>query len=113
MEAADIKKQSLGAISKLQKEVFVLSNEKAGLLQVVKKMKTRKTMDIQSRFCVNCGKEYTDKENFNWSCQKHRSSYGDHMWWCCGKRDVNAPGCKLQKHTTKEDYVDDDVSDKG
>ena len=74
-------------------------------------MKTKKTMDIQSRFCVNCGKEYTDKENFNWSCQKHRSTYGDHMWWCCGKRDVNATGCKLQKHTQKEDKNDDDVSD--
>jgi hypothetical protein len=23
------------------------------------------------------------------------------MWWCCGKRDLNAPGCQYQKHSTK------------
>lgn len=30
------------------------------------------------------------------------------MWWCCGKRDYHAPGCKSQKHTTKDDKLDDD-----
>lgn len=25
------------------------------------------------------------------------------MWWCCGKTDYNAPGCKVQKHSTRDD----------
>tara|TARA_B110000285_G_scaffold227899_1_gene289953 strand:- start:633 stop:764 length:132 start_codon:yes stop_codon:yes gene_type:complete len=25
------------------------------------------------------------------------------MWWCCGQRNLNAKGCKTQKHTTNED----------
>lgn len=25
------------------------------------------------------------------------------MWWCCGKREKDQPGCKFQKHLTKED----------
>ena len=70
-------------------------------------------MDIQSKFCVNCGKEYNEKENFHWSCQTHRSTYGGHMWWCCGKTDENAPGCKRQKHSQKENKVEDNVSESG
>ena len=25
------------------------------------------------------------------------------MWWCCGKRSREAPGCKFSKHETKDD----------
>mmetsp|Transcript_37135 Transcript_37135/g.56994 ORF Transcript_37135/g.56994 Transcript_37135/m.56994 type:complete len:113 (+) Transcript_37135:1954-2292(+) len=25
------------------------------------------------------------------------------MWWCCGKRGKNEPGCKFSKHESKED----------
>lgn len=25
------------------------------------------------------------------------------MWWCCGKRDKDAAGCKFSKHESKED----------
>ena len=70
-------------------------------------MKTKKAMDVNAKFCMNCGKDFNEKENFNWSCQVHRSEYGDHMWWCCGKRDINAPGCKRQKHSTREDKKED------
>jgi hypothetical protein len=27
------------------------------------------------------------------------------MWWCCGKSDKNAPGCKFSKH---EIVIEDD-----
>lgn len=61
------------------------------------KLKNRKVVrdDHLNKFCITCQKEFLEKENFNWSCQVHRSEYGDHMWWCCGKTDINAPGCKF------------------
>ena len=30
------------------------------------------------------------------------------MWWCCGKQKKLSPGCKYQKHISKEDYNDDE-----
>lgn len=32
------------------------------------------------------------------------------MWWCCGKRGREQPGCKFAKHECKED--DDDDNDR-
>merc|ERR1711957_262044 len=60
------------------------------------------------KMCKNCGKEYTEEGNFNWSCRTHRSEYGGEMWWCCGKRGKEQPGCKFSKHETKEDEDDDE-----
>ena len=35
------------------------------------------------------------------------------MWWCCGKRGKNQPGCKFSKHESKEDDdEEDDDNDK-
>ena len=31
------------------------------------------------------------------------------MWWCCGKTNKEAPGCKYAKHVSKED--EDDVEE--
>lgn len=31
------------------------------------------------------------------------SAWGGTMWWCCGKKDINQPGCKFQKHIDKND----------
>lgn len=28
------------------------------------------------------------------------------MWWCCGKRTKDAPGCKFSKHENKDDFED-------
>lgn len=30
------------------------------------------------------------------------------MWWCCGKRDQDAKGCKIGPHISKEDDADED-----
>ena len=35
--------------------------------------------------CKKCGKDYNDKENFNWSCRTHKSDWSGEMWFCCGK----------------------------
>lgn len=94
-EAVAIKNASMGELNKKDQLIFRLQNEKEGLKQIIKKIKNRKAVDVTSKLCANCGKEFSEKENYNWSCQKHRSTYGGHMWWCCGKLDVNAAGCKL------------------
>ena len=54
------------------------------------------------KLCSSCGEHYSESENFNWSCHTHLSEYGDHMWWCCGKKDKNAKGCKVKKHVADQ-----------
>lgn len=65
----------------------------------------RKNFDANAQFCVNCGKDFSEKTNFEWSCYTHRGEYGevDAMWWCCGKEGKDARGCKAQKHCANED----------
>ena len=75
------------------------------------KLKMRKgKVDYNIKMCKNCGKEFPEKENLNWSCRTHTYDYSGEMWWCCGKRGKDQPGCKFSKHETKEDD-DDDVDD--
>ena len=58
--------------------------------------------------CKKCGVEYIERDNFKWSCRTHQSEHGGDQWWCCGKKDVNHPGCKRSMHESKEDEEDDD-----
>lgn len=32
------------------------------------------------------------------------------MWWCCGKRGKDAPGCKFSKHEVQTDEADEDYN---
>jgi hypothetical protein len=57
--------------------------------------------------CKQCTNEYNEKENFNWSCRQHQSEYSGEMWWCCGKKGKDAPGCKYSKHESKDDEDDE------
>ena len=57
--------------------------------------------------CKNCTNEYNEKENYNWSCRNHQSEWGGEMWWCCGKRGKEQPGCKYSKHESKDEDEDD------
>jgi len=34
------------------------------------------------------------------------------MWWCCGKVNKEAQGCKYSKHISKEDQEDQEDLDK-
>ncbi len=52
--------------------------------------------------CRNCGKDFNEKENFNWSCRTHYSEFGGEVWWCCLKKGQKALGCKFDKHDGKE-----------
>lgn len=81
-----------------------LTEERDLLKRTVGKMLQRMGKNPNEiRICKNCSKEYREKENFNWSCRIHPSEWGGEMWWCCGKRNIDAPGCKFRKHTWKND----------
>jgi hypothetical protein len=73
------------------------------------KMKNRRgKIDLGIKLCKNCTKEYHETDNFNWSCKTHKSEFGGEMWWCCGKKEMNAPGCKTAKHESKEEEDDEE-----
>mmetsp|Transcript_34166 Transcript_34166/g.52438 ORF Transcript_34166/g.52438 Transcript_34166/m.52438 type:complete len:180 (+) Transcript_34166:450-989(+) len=42
----------------------------------------------------------------------HSLDYSGEMWWCCGKRGREQPGCKFQKHESKDDEDEDDENEK-
>ena len=86
-----------------------MQNERLVLLQRIVKIKARKGKVYQGiKVCKNCAKEFLEKENFNWSCRTHKSSFGGEMWWCCGKRGQNTPGCKFSKHEVKNEEDEDE-----
>lgn len=77
--------------------------------RIIKLRKKKHTgVYANSQFCKNCKKEYNESENFNWSCRTHLGEWGGDLWWCCGKTNQRAPGCKYQKHQSKEDAEEAD-----
>jgi len=70
---------------------------------IVRLLARKGKFDNTQKVCKNCQKEFIEKENFNWSCRVHQSEWGGEMWWCCGKRGREQPGCKFNKHETKAD----------
>ena len=88
----------------LEKEKKNLVAEREKMKERIKKLKTRKGKhDMTAKTCKNCGKEYSEKENFNWSCRMHLGEWSGEIWWCCGKDNKDQPGCKYSKHESKED----------
>ena len=91
-----------------------MKNQASELITLKKrldKIKTNKKMgriDHLLKICKNCQKEYNERENYNWSCRTHQSEYGGDMWWCCGKKNKEDPGCKYGKHVTQEDADEDE-----
>jgi len=78
----------------------------------IKKLKNRRgKFDAGSKICKKCGKDYLEKENFNWSCSTHQSEFSGEMWWCCGKTGKEARGCKFSKHESKDDEEDEDANE--
>ena len=82
----------------------MLTEEKAKMKDRITKLKNKRgSVNKDEKQCSLCGKEFLDKENFNWSCRTHKSEWSGEMWWCCGKQTKNALGCGFQKHIQKED----------
>ena len=56
--------------------------------------------------CKHCDKWYCELNNFNWSCKRHKYTWNKHIYWCCGKNQIDAPGCFSSKHETQEETED-------
>ena len=69
-------------------------------------------MNVDFKQCKNCHLEYSEKENFKWSCKTHSLLHNGDYYWCCGKRDIKAKGCKSSSHQSKEDEEDDEEENK-
>ena len=92
-----------------EKTIKDMAAEREKMKFRIVKLKNRKgKVDLGIKMCRICNKEFHEKENFNWSCRSHQSAYGGEMWWCCGKRGKNQPGCKFSKHESKEDDDEED-----
>ncbi len=95
----------------LEKKLKEFETESKKLKLQIIRLKLRKgRSENMSKICKNCSKEYAEKENFNWSCRTHQSDWGGEVWWCCGKRGIDQPGCKFGKHKSKEEEGDSDDS---
>jgi len=73
---------------KSSEEVRTLIVEKDRLRARIIKLKNRKgKVDAGIKTCKNCGKEFHENSNFNWSCNIHTSTYDSDtlQWWCCAK----------------------------
>jgi hypothetical protein len=75
----------------------------------IQKFKQKKgKFDFGLKICELCSLEYNEKENFKWSCRSHQSNYSGTIWWCCGKKDKKATGCRIGKHHEKADEEEDE-----
>jgi chromosome segregation ATPase len=67
----DIEKIS-DEFNRLDKAHKILCNERDKMKQRLIKLKNkRQRVDVNQKICKNCGKEYLESENFNWSCRTH------------------------------------------
>eukprot|EP00347_Sterkiella_histriomuscorum_P018688 403344555 len=82
-------------LNKALEEVQVLKKR-------IERLKVRK-IKVNQKICKFCNTEFIESENYNWSCRIHQSDYGGEMWWCCGRKSKEAPGCKFNKHINKDD----------
>ncbi|PFH36045.1 hypothetical protein BESB_056960 [Besnoitia besnoiti] len=97
----------------MEKQLKDLREDRDKLKQRIARFRARrKLFEAQQRTCKNCGKDYEETENYNWSCRTHHSEYGGEMWWCCGKLGKNALGCRFSKHESKDDDEELDAEEK-
>lgn len=57
---------------KLDRQVKALVIEREKMKIRIQKLKKRRNFNMNQKICKNCGQEYLEKENFNWSCRTHR-----------------------------------------
>ena len=93
-----------------EKEVKDLTVEWTRMRARIQRLKQRKAVKFTALSCKVCNEEFEESENYNWSCRTHHSKWGGYMWWCCGKKTQDAPGCKFSKHINK-DAEENDESD--
>jgi chromosome segregation ATPase len=77
----------------------------------LKQAKFRVFSQDLEQICINCREIFKEDENFNWSCKVHTSQYSE-FWWCCGKAEKEAVGCKVCKHQSREGEKDREKEEK-
>lgn len=82
--------------------MLLAAAEIIALRKHIEKLKLRNYI-VEQKICRNCRKDYSEKENFNWSCRTHQSTFGGEIWWCCGRKNKEDPGCKYSRHEPKDD----------
>lgn len=56
----------------LKNRIVTLEEEAVIHMQRINRLKQRKRkMDMDSKVCQNCKRDFKDSENFNWSCRTH------------------------------------------
>ena len=84
-------------VAKLTERGRLLEKERNTIRERLLKLKKRKgKIDFGLKLCKNCGSDYQDSENYNWSCRFHLYPiYNDvdEFWWCCTKKGKDALGC--------------------
>ena len=80
---ADLKKKNAECeglnedLQKLEKLNKTLLQERdKQKLRIAKLIARKGKFDTGRKTCKNCGKEYNEKENFNWSCTMHVGDWG-------------------------------------
>lgn len=64
--------ENLDKILALEKTCKQLAMDKEkSKLRIQKLIQRKGKFDSGFKTCKNCGKEFNDKENFNWSCRMH------------------------------------------
>lgn len=50
--------------------------------------------------CMNCGSDFYESQNLEYSCRMHPQTYdGRGFWKCCSNKDKKSQGCRVQKHS--------------
>ena len=88
-------------ISELKKNLKLSLEEKEILRERISKMKIKRNVRINGLIWRNWNKDYTEEENFKWSCVKHIREWSGQMWWCWGSTNKYHPGCKFNYHESK------------
>ncbi|CAI2381308.1 unnamed protein product [Moneuplotes crassus] len=86
----------------LDKDIKLNIKEKDQLRERIVDIKKRKSFSTKIRICRNCEQEYLEDENFKWSCVRHTKIYSGEMWWCCGRKNKEDPGCTVNFHINKD-----------
>eukprot|EP00359_Climacostomum_virens_P003799 CAMPEP_0204917324 /NCGR_PEP_ID=MMETSP1397-20131031/14919_1 /ASSEMBLY_ACC=CAM_ASM_000891 /TAXON_ID=49980 /ORGANISM="Climacostomum Climacostomum virens, Strain Stock W-24" /LENGTH=607 /DNA_ID=CAMNT_0052090117 /DNA_START=269 /DNA_END=2092 /DNA_ORIENTATION=- len=93
----------------MSKQYESLTQEHSRLRTKVKHYRlTRRETRMEEKLCKSCHKVYFESDNFNWSCSTHSSEFSGELWWCCGRVNKDAPGCRKAKHVSKDEDEEDE-----
>ena len=111
-KSEDEREKLVTKIDETDKTLKGLTDEYEKLRQKAKQYRLRRKQygEEEEKVCKNCQRVFIESENFNWSCRRHQNEYSGEIYWCCGKSNRDAPGCKTSKHESKEDDEDEDAN---